>query len=170
MKKSCFTLVEVVMVVALIAVLTGIAIGGYSYAMGSARESATKSIIKQMEAALESSKTKHGFYPASAQMPGSGSTRFIQLLGSDGAHLEDEDLATKWGNLPEKYIKDFRKALDFESLREYINDDGYICDAWGNPLIYTAPDTTARKAFTIRSYGPDGETGSGSESDDDITN
>ena len=50
MKKSCFTLVEVVMVVALIAVLTGIAIGGYSYAMGSARESATKSIIKQMEA------------------------------------------------------------------------------------------------------------------------
>ena len=170
MKKSCFTLVEVVMVVALIAVLTGIAIGGYSYAMGSARESATKSIIKQMETAPESGKTKHGFYPASAQMPGSGSTRFIQLLGSNGAEITDADLATRWGNLPEKYIKDFRRTLDFESLREYINDNGYICDAWGNPLIYTAPDTTARKAFTIRSYGPDGETGSGSASDDDITN
>jgi hypothetical protein len=123
-------------------------------------------MIKQLELALENGKTKHGFYPASEQMPGSGSTRFIQLLGSDGAHLEDEDLATKWGNLPEKYIKDFRKALDFESLREYIDDNGYICDAWGTPLVYTAPDTTSRKAFTITSYGPDGESGG----DDDITN
>ena len=68
--------------------------------------------------------------------------------------------------LPEKYIKDFRKTLDFESLREYINDDGVVCDAWGNPLVYTAPDTTNRKPFTITSCGPDGATGG----DDDITN
>lgn len=166
MKKHCFTLIEVVMVVALIAVLTGIAIGGYSYAMGSAKESATKSMIKQLELALENGKTKHGFYPASAQMPGSGSTRYIQLLGSNGADITDANLAAAWGNLPTRYITDFRKTLDFESLREYIDDNGYICDAWGNPLIYTAPDTTARKAFTITSYGPDGESGG----DDDITN
>ena len=162
MKKHCFTLVEIVMVVALIAVLTGIAIGGYSYAMGSARESATRSIIKQLELALENGKTKHGFYPSSS---GSMSSR-IQLTGSNGAEITDANLATAWGNLPPDYIKDFRKTLDFESLREYINNDGVVCDAWGTPLVYTAPDTANRKAFTITSYGPDGAAGG----DDDITN
>ena len=161
MKKHCFTLVEIVMVVALIAVLTGIAIGGYSYAMGSAKESATRSIIKQMELALESGKTKHGFYPSS-----SGMSNRIQLTGSNGAEITDANLATAWGNIPGNYIKDFRKTLDFESLREYINDDGVVCDAWGTPLVYTAPDTANRKAFTITSYGPDGAAGG----DDDITN
>ena len=161
MKKHCFTLVEIVMVVALIAVLTGIAIGGYSYAMGSARESATRSIIKQLELALENGKTKHGFYPSS-----SGMSNRIQLTGSNGAEITDADLVTAWGNIPGNYIKDFRKTLDFESLREYINDDGVVCDAWGTPLVYTAPDTANRKAFTITSYGPDGAAGG----DDDITN
>ena len=149
------------MVVALIAVLTGIAIGGYSYAMGSARESATRSIIKQLELALENGKTKHGFYPSS-----SGMSNRIQLTGSNGAEITDADLVTAWGNIPGNYIKDFRKTLDFESLREYINDDGVVCDAWGTPLVYTAPDTANRKAFTITSYGPDGAAGG----DDDITN
>lgn len=161
MKKSCFTLVEVVMVVALIAVLTGIAIGGYSYAMGSAKESATRSIIKQLELALENGKTKHGFYPS-----GSGMSNRIQLTDSNGAEITDATLATAWGGLPPTYIKDFRKTLDFESLREYINGDGVVCDAWGNPLVYTAPDATNRKPFTILSWGPDGESGG----DDDITN
>lgn len=177
MKKHCFTLVEIVMVVALIAVLTGIAIGGYSYAMGSARESATRSILKQLELALENGKTKHGFYPASSQMPSSDSPpdltpdspRHIQLLGANGADITDASLAAAWGDLPAPYIKDFRKTLDMESLREYIDENGYICDAWGSPIIYTAPDDTNRKAFTILSCGPDGQTG-GSNSDDDITN
>lgn len=167
MKKSCFTLVEIVMVVALIAVLTGIAIGGYSYAMGSARESATRSIIKQLGAALENAKVKHGFYPVSKNMP---EEKRIQLLKADGEEIDDDALAKVWGTdtnpLPKDYIKDFRKTLDFESLREYIDDKGYVCDAWGTPLVYTAPDTTNRKAFTITSYGPDGESGG----DDDITN
>ena len=129
--------------------------------MGSARESATKSIIKQLELALENGKTKHGFYPSS-----SGMSNRIQLTGSNGAEITDANLVAKWGGLPETYIKDFRRTLDFESLREYIDDDGYVCDAWGTPLVYTAPDTTNRKAFTILSWGPDGAAGG----DDDITN
>ena len=158
MKQERFTLVEIVMVVALIAVLTGIAIGGYSYAMNSSRESATKATLKQLSAALESGKTKHGFYP-------SGMTA-IKLFGADGAEISDSVLVAAWGNLPEKYIKDFRRALDLESLRQYADADGRITDAWGNTLVYTAPDTGRRKPFTIRSNGPDGI----ANNDDDITN
>ena len=164
MKQERFTLVEIVMVVALIAVLTGIAIGGYSYAMSASRESATRAAIKQLEAALESGKIKHGFYPASASMPSSGSDHVIQLFGANGAEISDAELATKWGNLPAKYIKDFRSALDMESLRANISAEGYVCDAWGNPIVYKAPD--GKNPYSLRSKGPDGEDDGG----DDITN
>ena len=170
MKRTSFTLVEIIMVVALIAVLTGIAIGGYSYAMGASRESATRATLKQLEAAFESGKTKHGFYPASTSMPTSGSDHVIKLFGADGEEISDAALATAWGNLPDKYIKDFRRALDLESLRQYIDASGVVCDAWGNPIVYTAPDTDKKKPFTLRSKGPDGDTGSTASREDDITN
>ena len=166
MKQTRFTLVEIVMVIALIAALTGIAIGGYSYAMNSSRESATRAAIKQLEAAFESGKTKHGFYPASASMPTSGSDHVIQLFGASGADPADDTLATDWGNLPPKYLKDFRKALDLESLREHATAEGYVADAWGNAIIYISPDTARRRAFQLRSKGPDGI----ANNDDDITN
>ena len=166
MKRNPFTLVEIIMVVALIAVLIGIAIGGYSYAMGASRESATRAAMKQLEAALESGKTKHGFYPASASLPSSGSDHVIQLFGANGAETTDAALATAWGNLPTKYIKDFLRALDLESLRDHATADGYVADAWGNALIYVSPDTVNRKPFTIRSAGPDGI----ANNEDDITN
>ena len=88
----------------------------------------------------------------------------IKLFDADGAEITDAALATAWGNLPEKYIKDFRAALDMESLRQYADANGYITDAWGTPIVYKAPD--GKKPFTLRSKGPDGEDDGG----DDITN
>ncbi len=161
MKKFSFTLIEIVMVVALLAVLAGIAIGGYSYANNSARESATRAVIKQIEAALESGKVKHGFYSTAL-----GTGNHIQLLDTGGADIADNALNIRWGNVPERYVKDFRKMLDLESLRQYIDADGELCDAWGNKLLYTSPDTANHKAFTVRSIGPDNTANNA----DDITN
>ena len=157
--KRPFTLIEIVMVVALIAVLTGIAIGGYSYAMGSARESATRATIKQLETALENAKAKHGFY-----LPDKGEKLYILYQGNADA----KDLAKqKWEKEDLKdCIADFLKTLDVESLRQYVDADGAVCDAWGNPIVYKAPDKTNKKPFSLRSKGPDGEDGG----DDDITN
>ena len=164
MKRTSFTLVEIIMVVALIAVLTGIAIGGYSYARGAARESATRATIKQLEAALENAKVKHGFY-----LPDKGEKLYILYEGNaDAANLAKE----KWAKEDLKdCIAVFLKTLDVESMRQYVDDTGAVCDAWGNPIVYKAPDTTdpdkkKHKPFTLRSKGPDGEDGG----DDDITN
>ena len=158
MKRTPFTLIEIVMVVALIAVLTGIAIGGYSYAMGSARESATRATIKQLETALENAKAKHGFY-----LPDKSNKIYILKDGNaDAAALA----SSTWDKTDLKdCIADFLKTLDVESLRQYADADGAVCDAWGNPIVYKAPDKSKKKSFTLRSKGPDGE-----DSDDDIWN
>ncbi len=172
MKKSCFTLVEVVMVVALIAVLTGIAIGGYSYAMGSARESATKSIIKQMETALENARAKHGFYPSSAKAfdhssidhESDNNRRYIVLTYEGNS--DPLEISKAWGLLPDsateantsekdyQYMTDFLKSLDLEALREYIvevtkngKSYGVLGDAWGTPIVYYAPYLKSKSAF-----------------------
>ena len=52
-RRFCFTLVEILVVTALVALLGAIGFAGYGYAMGAARRSATESLIKQIEAALE---------------------------------------------------------------------------------------------------------------------
>lgn len=164
MKRNPFTLVEIIMVVALIAVLTGIAIGGYSYAMGASREAATRATIKQLETALENVKAKHGFY-----LPAATGDKIYLLYNddADAAKLAKE----KWDKEKlQDAISDFLKTLDVESLRQYVDSDGAICDAWGSALIYKSPDTSKKKPFSIRSKGPDGDTGSTASSADDITN
>ncbi|MBQ9774646.1 MAG: type II secretion system protein, partial [Lentisphaeria bacterium] len=65
-KRFSFTLVELLGAMALIVILAGIAFSGYSYAMNKAKESATTSVIKQIETALEAAKIKAGYFPASA--------------------------------------------------------------------------------------------------------
>ena len=175
--KQSYTLIEILLVMALIAVLTGIAVGGYSYAMNASRESATRAAIKQLGAAFESCKIKHGFYPPSSRITQKSGTNYakIRLFDTGGAEISDANLASKWKTdakvytskkLPEEYFKTFRRTLDLESLRQYVDSSGFVCDAWGGELLYMAPDTTAKKHFTIRSAGPDGIIGN----EDDITN
>ena len=55
--KKRFTLTEVLVVVFLIGVLTAIGFGMYSYAMNSAKESATRALFSRLNAALESCNT-----------------------------------------------------------------------------------------------------------------
>ena len=42
-KRQSFSLIELLAVIAVIGILVGIGVGGYSYAMNSAKESATRS-------------------------------------------------------------------------------------------------------------------------------
>ena len=62
-----FTLVELLAVMALIAILSSIGFGVYSYAKGKARESATQAVLKQFEAGVEAFRNRNGYYPYSAK-------------------------------------------------------------------------------------------------------
>ena len=61
-----FTLVELVVVVSIIGVLTGIAVPHLAKAWDDAKASACKANMKQIEAALELYYFEHGEYPAAA--------------------------------------------------------------------------------------------------------
>ena len=64
--KKNFTLVELLCATAIVVILAGIGFSAYSYASHRGKEAATRSLITRLEAGLETLKTKHGIYPASA--------------------------------------------------------------------------------------------------------
>ena len=61
--RKAFGLIEMLAVVAIIAILGSLAIGGYVAAMGSAKEARTKTAMKAVSTAFETIKAKKGFYP-----------------------------------------------------------------------------------------------------------
>jgi len=69
-RQKGFTLVELVVVIVVLSILTGVAIPGYITLKDRARESGTKSTMRNVAAALELYRIDKGSYPASVSGPG----------------------------------------------------------------------------------------------------
>ena len=165
-----FTLVELLAVVALIAILSAIGFGSYSYAMGKAKESSTRALLKQLEAGLESFHTKNGYYPPSdgfnvltIEFAADNTVQEIGFGGASGVKFTyaptPSDRKARLGN---EMLESFTKAVDMEALRKHVNASGEIEDAWGGKIYYCAPGTFNKSSFDLVSPGPDGKFGSGS--------
>ena len=157
-----FTLVELLAVVALIAILSAIGFGSYSFAMGRAKESATQALMKQLEAGLESFHAKNGYYP-----PSGGNYHVVNVaLASDGA-VSDLDFGGTGGKftyatgsgrkarLENERLGSFTKAVDMEVIRKHLGASGDIEDAWGGKIYYCAPGKINTASFDLISAGPD---------------
>lgn len=133
-----FTIVEMLVVIAIISVLAGLLMSGVMVARGRAREHQTKIIMGDIILALENYRTDNGDYP-----PGSGG-----VGSSEALYLE---LATAKGFGP--YIKGERanvKDTNGNGLLEFV-------DAWGNPILYTRGDAlTDDRDYELVSAGRDG--------------
>ena len=147
-RRFCFTLVEILVVTALVALLGAIGFAGYGYAMGAARRSATESLIKQIEAALENFKIKKGYYPASS----SYAAISIDLSGTDPA--------VSFGGtaLGTDASKVFIKPLDQEKLKKSISGTTLV-DSWGGTIYYRYPGLVNAAGFDLIAPGPDSEFG-----------
>ena len=160
-----FTLVEILAVMAIIAILMGIGIGVYGLAMDKAKRAKTESLIKKIEVALEAYKAQHGYY--------------IQTFGENVFYLDavDGDIinppsAPLNGTTNPEYNpkNNFAKFIDLESTRNSntIKDkDGryYLVDAWGFPIYYRCPGNKNTSSFDVVSTGPDGKIGDNVKSD-----
>ena len=144
MRKKKFTLVEILSVVAIIAILCGIVFGVSGAIRSRNYEIKTRTMLKQIEVALNECKLKFGYYP---------------VLNSYGDF--EESLIT--GN--SKYADEFKKSCNFASFEI---KDGKICDAWGEPLQYKSNGRT----FTLYSKGQDAESvvNAGEIKEDDAKN
>lgn len=132
-----FTLIEILMVCALLGFLMAIMVGGYGIAMTKMAESNCIATIAKIETALESYKAKTGYY--------------IQKIDGDF----DFPIAD-----PSSTNATFHKFIDYEKMsKTSIDSSGYLVDPYGTKYWYRCPGTHNRMSFDLESAGPDGEFG-----------
>ena len=157
--KKYFTLVEVLGVVALIAILGAIGFAGYSYAVSSAKESSTRSLIERIGNSMENCRNQNGFIPAAR-----GDFSTIKITLTDGNEKitirdssSDKEYKKSDNNKNNKKFYDvFTRSLDMDSITNSLGNDGVLTDAWGNPVYYRYPGIINKGSFDIISAGPDG--------------
>lgn len=171
MKKEGFTILEMMAVIAIIAILAGILIPAVTTVRKNANKVKAKALISHLVTAIESYKSDAGFYPAdhiSVNLASEAlyiylTNRFYDSVANEyyGPYIEPK---TDW-------VGD----SDGDGNSEFV-------DPWENPYEYEA-DTDALAAtrppfhnvytFDIYSPGPDGVTGAGfaaGNQPDDINN
>ena len=166
--RQSFTLVELMVVVGLIVLLTGIGIGGYTFAMQRSRISETEALIARISAALENIKAKHGFYPQQLKADDFRFSAELFCKPANNEYIRVDGVTsgdTCEFKYPEAYMRDYRKAVDMESLLQSCaklkldEDTLYVVDAWGNPLYYRCPGVRNPGSFDLISAGPDNRIG-----------
>ena len=147
-----FTLIEILGVTVLIAVLAGLGIAGYSYAMESSRESATKALIARMKIGLE-------------DLQREGKLRKTNGFVKVTLRLDDPTAADRlaFGSVKVSDGYDiFVKAISADTMKRHLNASHEIVDAWGNPVYVRFPGKFNRGGFDIIAAGSDGTFGNGS--------
>jgi general secretion pathway protein G len=91
--RAAFTLMEMLVVVAILVVLAGAAVPIYLNYLDNAKRDRAKVDVKTLQQAVEAYKTEHGQYPQNLQIL----TQPDQALGSF-ATLEQSALLDPWGN------------------------------------------------------------------------
>jgi prepilin-type N-terminal cleavage/methylation domain-containing protein len=74
MKKSGFTIIEILVTVSIVAILMAVTIGSFGPAREKSRDSQRQTDLRTVEAALALYKNKYGEYPAGCNLPTTGNT------------------------------------------------------------------------------------------------
>lgn len=143
MKSRAFTLMELLVVMAIISILAGMAIGGAQMARKRGTITKAKATIAALEAAIDMHELDTGVYPPS------GNENLVRAL----TDIENPD--PDWNG---PYIR----------LREEDLEEEKYIDSWGNPYVFINPGTHNPSFYDIYSYGPDGQDEQGAG--DDINN
>ncbi|MDP6685711.1 MAG: type II secretion system major pseudopilin GspG [Candidatus Omnitrophota bacterium] len=142
MKIKGFTLIELIVVIAIITILAGMVLTGAQQARKRGAMTKAKAQIASIETAISMYEVDIGAYPDS------GNKNLVMALAEDNG---DPDWSGPYMKIKDNELK-----------------DGEYLDAWGTPFIYENPGTHNDYSYDIYSQGPNRK-GSG-EDKDDITN
>lgn len=186
MKRRVFSLVELLAVMAIIAILAGLIIAGSSSVRRRQRESAARATLQQLEVALDQYQQEWGHYPyprdeiftfcykvndnGELYFPGDG-------VDSDG----DGEADDSWGSVYAIREKSGLgsggdsdgdgKADDQTAIRNhrsYAEPEHAAEDAWGKPFFYKCPGTMNPDSYDLWSLGPDTHPGVRGEDANDL--
>lgn len=147
-----FTLIEMIVVMAIIGILSSLLITGVMAARGRGKVARTQSLLVRLNLVVKQYEIDHGDFP-----PGAGGP-----TGASAEMLHEALTSKKWTGSQEFARKE---AADTDG-----NGAAEIIDAWGNPLSYyhnrSYSGPPRATTFRLISKGPDGVQGT----DDDITN
>jgi general secretion pathway protein G len=128
MKRRCFSLIELLTVMGIIAILAGMVIGGAGIASRKAAEAKTIAKLEQMQIALDKYYQEQGYYPQ--QDP---PDKFSAKFSSSGSFVSP--------NNGKPYLEGYTGG-------EYV-------DAWGQPFYYQCPGTMNPEKYDLWSTGQD---------------
>lgn len=154
--KAGFTLIEIVLATAIIAILAGLSFSGIRYYDEKMKYSRTEVLIASIESALEEYKADNGSYPS-----GNIGNLFNALYG-DGTNV---------------YLATLNPALKGKQRNVSESAPYNIVDAWGKALRYRHDSNNManpKQDYDIISLGPNGVGDFGSNAEwakaDDIKN
>ena len=154
--QPAFTLIEMMVVTAIIAVLAGLTFGGMSYYGEKMKYSRTEVLIASIERALEDYKSDNGSYPS-----GNIGALFNALYG-DGTNV---------------YLATLNPELKGKQRNVSESEPYLIVDAWGKVLRYRHNKNNManpKQDYDLISLGPNGVGDFGSTTEwakaDDIKN
>ena len=133
---SGFTLVEILVVIAIISLLAGVVLLNIAPQIGMGSQAAAKAQIQVLSSACTTYRTAHGRYPTQQQ----GLEALVRKPSQEP--------------IPQNYPDS-----------GYLSGRSVPADPWKNPYIYLCPGRQ-NEPFEILSYGADGEPGgSGADAD-----
>ena len=134
--RSGFTLVEILVVIAIISLLAGVVLLNVAPQMGLGSQAAAKAQIQVFSSAIDTYRMAHGRYPTQQQ----GLEALVRKPSQEP--------------VPENYPDG-----------GYLNGRNIPLDPWKRPYVYLCPGRQ-NEPFEILSYGADGEPGgSGGDAD-----
>lgn len=171
-----FTIIELLMVIAIIVVLAAISIGGFRYAQTSANRNLTKTRLAFISTSLESYALDFGEYPpvlrnqnATTQVNGvtfeyGASAALYQAISGDGNdHITAGGTASD-GQFTEEEARRGIAELTPDSYREFATNVFGMIDGFGQPFLYARydrlnPTATRNPTFDLWSVSDTGTEG-----------
>jgi len=155
-KHRPFTLIEVLCVIVIIGILSGISYGVYGYARTRGKTTATQALIASIESSLGQYYDKYGYYPSTLE----GTTFVYRPLFTDWFSDEknaDDALQPK---------NNLSGLLDLETVKKFGTEEKSgdmirykVRDAFGGAVYYRCPGKFNKNTYDLGSAAADGKFG-----------